>query len=50
MAAVFDIELHDVDFVQKEDSDNDVVDLAEVVNNIIINNIKILIINLFYSG
>ncbi|KAF7989100.1 hypothetical protein HCN44_007410 [Aphidius gifuensis] len=29
MAAVFDIELHDVDFVQKEDSDNDVIDLTE---------------------
>lgn len=30
MAAVFDIELHDVDTINTEDSDDDVIEIGEV--------------------
>jgi hypothetical protein len=36
MAAVFDIELHDAEVVQNDDSEDDVIEIGEVTNVILI--------------
>lgn len=47
MAAVFDIELHDVDTVNKEESDDDVIEIGEVITFILIIKTKLFTIYRF---